>query len=45
MHDFQPAAGQPKAELYRELLAAADLKLSQVVPTALEVSVVEAVCA
>jgi hypothetical protein len=30
---------------YRELLAAADLKLSQVVPTALEVSVVEAVCA
>jgi GAF domain-containing protein len=24
MQDFQPAAGQPKAELYRELLVAAD---------------------
>lgn len=24
MYDFQPAAGQPKDELYRELLAAAD---------------------
>jgi GAF domain-containing protein len=24
MYDFQPAAGQPKAELYRELLVAAD---------------------